>query len=137
MVAKTAFKVEKTKETVKQKAFEDVNANNPTGHANLKSLAKQLHSFNEEAVLVVVEIMRNKEATDTNRLNAAKFITSQLTNVLAQLDRQKLMVKQMKHYEMQIQQADIRNSLLSEELNEIGDDVSKVTFSTELHLVET
>ena len=118
----------------KLKPFEEVTANQPTGTANLKSLAKLLNSFNSEAIAVVVEMMRKQTAKDADRLNAAKFIISQTTNILAQIDRQKVMVKQMRHYDVQIQQAEIRNSLLSEE-GDGGDDINDAEFTTDLRLI--
>jgi len=79
-------------------------------------------------------MMRKQTAKDADRLNAAKFIISQTTNILAQIDRQKVMVKQMRHYDVQIQQAEIRNSLLSEE-GDGGDDINDAEFTTDLRLI--
>lgn len=112
-------------------------ANTPSGHANIKGIAKGLAVYVDEAISVVVEVMRDQNAKPSERLNAAKYVIGETINSLSQMDRQKLMVKQIALMDTKIKESDIRTSKVQEETQE-GDDVTDsnvVAFSTDLMLV--
>lgn len=112
-------------------------ANTPSGHANIKGIAKGLAVYVDEAISVVVEVMRDVNAKPSERLNAAKYIVNETINSLGQMDRQKLMAKQISMMDAKIKEADLRISKVEDE-NSDGDDVttSGAAFSTELMLVK-
>ena len=112
-------------------------ANTPSGHANIKGIAKGLAVHVDEATSVVLEVMRDKNAKASDRLNAAKFIINETLNSLSQMDRQKLMAKQIAMMDTKIKESDLRISKVEDE-NADGDDVttSGAAFSTELMLVK-
>ena len=112
-------------------------ANTPSGHANIKGIAKGLAVYVDEAISVVVEVMRDVNAKPSERLNAAKYIVNETINSLGQMDRQKLMAKQIAMMDAKIKEADLRISKVEDE-NADGDDVttSSAAFSTELMLVK-
>jgi hypothetical protein len=112
-------------------------ANSPSGHANIRGIAKSLGGLTEEALAVIASIMRKEGARDSDRLGAAKYIVSEMINSLAQMDRQKLMVKQIAMLDVKIKQTEIHNNKVEDELNSEGDDdVTKedgaATFTLEL-----
>lgn len=113
-------------------------ANTPSGHANIKGIAKGLAVYVDEAIGVVVEVMRDVNAKPSERLNAAKYVIGETINSLSQMDRQKLMVKQIALMDTKIKESDIRTSKVQEETQD-GDDVTEsnvVAFSTDLILVQ-
>ena len=112
-------------------------ANTPSGHANIKGIAKGLAVYVDEAISVVVEVMRDVNAKPSERLNAAKYIVNETINSLGQMDRQKLMAKQIAMMDTKIKESDLRISKVEDE-NADGDDVttSSAAFSTELMLVK-
>lgn len=113
-------------------------ANTPSGHANIKGIAKGLAVYVDEAISVVVEVMRDVNAKPSERLNAAKYVIGETINSLSQMDRQKLMVKQIALMDTKIKESDIRTSKVQEETQD-GDDVTEsnvVAFSTDLILVQ-
>lgn len=112
-------------------------ANTPSGHANIKGIAKGLAVYVDEAIGVVVEVMRDVNAKPSERLNAAKYIVNETINSLGQMDRQKLMAKQIAMMDAKIKEADLRISKVEDESAD-GDDVttSGAAFSTELMLVK-
>lgn len=113
-------------------------ANTPSGHANIKGIAKGLAIHVDEATSVVLEVMRDKNAKASDRLNAAKFIINETLNSLSQMDRQKLMAKQISMMDAKIKESDLRVSRVEDENNE-GDNIvenNAVAFSTDLILVQ-
>lgn len=113
-------------------------ANTPSGHANIKGIAKGLAVYVDEAISVVVEVMRDVNAKPSERLNAAKYIVNETINSLGQMDRQKLMAKQIAMLDSKIKESDLRVSKIEDENND-GDDVTEnnvVAFSTDLLLLK-
>lgn len=97
-------------------------ANSPSGHANIRGIARKLSPYTDEAVETILAIMRDKDNRPSDRLGAAKYIISETINSLAQMDRQKLMVKQIAMLDVKIKQTEIQNSKVEDELNSPDDD---------------
>jgi hypothetical protein len=113
-------------------------ANTPSGHANIKNIAKGLAVHVDEAISVILQVMRDQNAKPSERLGAAKYIVNETINSLGQMDRQKLMAKQIALMDTKIKESDMRVIKVEDETPS-GDDVTEsnvVAFSTELMLVQ-
>lgn len=64
------------------------------GKANIKALARKAAAVSEEALNLIVEIMRNSNNKEELRFKAATYIVGATQSLISQVDKQTLLNKQ-------------------------------------------
>lgn len=106
------------------------------GKANIKALARKAAQASEEALDLIVEIMRDTNSKTDLRFRAASYIVGATQGLISQVDKQTLFTKQMALLDKKITEADEKELAGNLDKQEGDDDITNTAAVFTLDIVK-